>query len=196
MFEIVKMALVAAILINCSSCSTQKSTVESAESQLDKDLPGPAARSEISRAQAMKASQQTFKKEAIKLLIKADSQLNRFEKNSHTLFLCLYQLKDPNGFNQLAQEKDGLPKLVECSRFDATVANAKQFVVQPGQELSEVCDKAEGTRYIGVATGYYGMGKEKVTELSPLLGDKGGGGAGSLVRIDLGAYRITSIEVK
>ncbi|HEY5512047.1 MAG TPA: type VI secretion system lipoprotein TssJ [Geomonas sp.] len=137
---------------------------------------------------------EAFKKEAISILIKADPQLNRFQRNAHTLFLCIYQLKDPNGFNQLAQEKDGVPKLLECGRFDASVANAKQFTLQPGQELNDVRDRAEGARYIGLATGYYGTGKEKVTELSTLAPGRNGP-SGTSIRIELGPQEITSVKV-
>jgi type VI secretion system VasD/TssJ family lipoprotein len=195
LIKTLKVALLAAIAVNVSSCSRlAKNPAEPVELQSGGEgTDFTATRSEISRAPAITAKK--FKKDTIMLLIKADSQLNRFERNSHTLFLCLYQLKDPNGFNQLVQDKDGLPKLMECNRFDATVANAKQFVVQPGQEFSDVCDKAEGARYIGIATGYYGMGKVKITGLSPLLSTKEGSG-GSVVRIDLGPYQISSIEVK
>ena len=135
-------------------------------------------------------------KESLTVLIKADPQLNRFEKNPHTLFLCLYQLKDPDGFNQLAQERDGVPKLMECGRFDPTVASAGQLVVQPGQETSEVRARAEGARYFGVAAGYYGMGKQKVTVLTPLLPTKGGSEPhGGTLRLDLGPYQISDLKV-
>jgi predicted component of type VI protein secretion system len=149
-----------------------------------------------SRAEAVKAAAEAFKKEALTILIKADTQLNRFERNAHALFLCVYQLKDPNGFNQLAQEKDGLPKLLECSRFDGSVANAKQFVVQPGDQMNEVRDRAEGARYIGLATGYYGNGKEKVTELRALLPGGASDPAGAIISIELGPYEISSVKVK
>ena len=52
----------------------------------------------------------------IEVVIKADPQLNQFQKNSHALLLCLYQLKDPDGFRQLAQDKGGAPRLMECAR--------------------------------------------------------------------------------
>lgn len=129
------------------------------------------------------------------LLIKADPQLNRYGKSAHTLLLCLYQLKDPNGFNQLAQERDGLSKLMECGRFDASVVNARQLVLQPGQELKEVRDRAEGARYLGIATGYFGTGKEKVTDLLPLSGT-GGDFPASQVQVELGAYQILHAKVK
>ena len=148
------------------------------------------------RTQAAKPAQGGFDREVINVVIKSDPQLNRFEKNAHALLLCLYQLKDPNGFSQLAQDRDGIPKLLECSRFDATVVNAKQFVVQPGQELKVVRGRGEGARYIGVATGYYCLGREKVTELSLLTTENGGQPSGSLVRIDLGPHEITSVKVE
>ena len=136
------------------------------------------------------------RKEAVTIEVKADAQLNRFDKKPHTLYLCIYQLKDPNGFNQLAEEKGGLTKLLECSRFDGSVASAKQLVVQPGQELREVRDRAEGARYVGIATGYYGTGKEKLTDSFPLLPVHRGDTSSSVIRIDLGPRQITRITVK
>jgi len=148
------------------------------------------------RTQPAKAAKGGLDKEVINVVIKADPQLNRFERNPHALLLCLYQLKDPNGFSQLAQDRDGIPELLECSRFDATVVNAKQFVVQPGHELKVTRDRGEGARYIGIATGYYCLGKEKVTELSLLPMDKSGAPSGSMVRIELGAHEIRSMKVE
>lgn len=180
MRTILKIAVLAAFpAIGCSCSLFAKKPVQ---------LPDRA------EAQSRPAAE-SFKKEAISILIKADPQLNRFQRNAHALFLCIYQLKDPNGFNQLAQEKDGIPKLLECSRFDASVANAKQFTVQPGQELNDVRDRAEGARYIGLATGYYGTGKERVTELSPLAPGRGSDPSGASIRIELGPQEITSVKV-
>jgi predicted component of type VI protein secretion system len=185
-------ALVVFVVIG-SSCSMFKKKAPD-QLQLRDD---PTENSAAQQAPAGKAAESVSKKDAITVVIKADPQLNRFGKNAHTLFLCLYQLKDPNGFNQLAQEKGGVSRLIECGRFDATVASVRQLVVQPGQELKEIRDRAEGARFIGVATGYYGMGKEKVTELSSL--HPAGGGtlsSGSLVHIDLGPYEITGMKVE
>ena len=136
---------------------------------------------------------QSFRKEGLTLQIQADPQLNRYQRNAHTLFLCLYQLKDPNGFVQLAQERDGLQKLLECGRFDDSVANARQYVIQPGQRLTEMRDRSEGSRYLGVATGYFGSGKEKVTDLANL---SAGGDGAATISIELGPHEITSVKVK
>lgn len=132
----------------------------------------------------------------IHLKVQADPQLNRYDKASHALLLCLYQLKDPDGFRQLAQEKDGVPKLLECGRFDASVVNARLIVVQPGQNLSQTCDKGEGARYVGLATGYYGLGKMKVTELFALPTTVADEALPGLLHVDLGAQEIINARVE
>jgi type VI secretion system VasD/TssJ family lipoprotein len=134
---------------------------------------------------------QEYKKGGIALNIAADSQLNRFKNSPHTLVLCFYQLKDPNAFNQLADDSNSLAKLMECGKFDSSVTYAKKIVVQPGQRLSEQRDLAEGTRYIGIATGYYSQGNEKTTHLSPIT-------TRSTTRVDveLGPNEISGVTVK
>jgi hypothetical protein len=44
----------------------------------------------------------------------------------------------------------------------------KRFVVQPGQELSETLDRAEGAKYVGLVAGYYSVKKEHVLRLYPV----------------------------
>ncbi len=102
-----------------------------------------------------------YEKGAIRLHLKADPQLNLYSGSPHTLLLCIYHLRDPNAFNQLADEKDGLPKLLECGRFDPAVTYVKRVVMQPGQELNESMDRAEGAKYVGIAAGYYQLQKER-----------------------------------
>ena len=131
----------------------------------------------------------------IRLRVQADPQLNRYEKTSHALMLCLYQLREPDGFRLLVQARDGLPRLLECGRFDASVVSARQIVVQPGQEVSDNCEKAEGARYLGLATGYYHQGK-KATELVLLPTEKRGGRLPRLLRVDLGAQEIADARVE
>jgi type VI secretion system VasD/TssJ family lipoprotein len=195
------------IIFITQACSCTWFTSKPAELPVRAELPSDQAASsaqgaaerhlpEPTRASAAQSPTAAPSKETLSILIKADKELNRFEKNCHALFLCIYQLKDPNGFNQLAQEKDGVPKLLECSRFDASVANAKQYVLQPGQELNDLRERAEGARYLGVATGYYGSGKEKVTELTRLLQAGGNDHPGAGVTIELGPYEISKVRVQ
>ncbi|MBJ6799967.1 type VI secretion lipoprotein TssJ [Geomonas propionica] len=132
----------------------------------------------------------------IRLKVQADPLLNRYDKSSHALLLCLYQLKEPDGFRQLALNKDGVPKLLECGRFDASVINARLLVVQPGQEFSQSCDKGEGARYLGLATGYYTLGKRKVTELLFIPPGAAENGPQGVLHLDLGAQEITNARVE
>ncbi len=105
-----------------------------------------------------------YKEKAIHLNLTADSRLNLYQGSPHALAVCLYQLKDPNAFNQTLEDKNGLLKLLECNRFDASVANAKMIIVQPGQAEKQNIDRAEGARYVALAAGYYAY-KERPTRI-------------------------------
>jgi type VI secretion system VasD/TssJ family lipoprotein len=107
----------------------------------------------------------TYQREAVTITLRADPRLNLYQGIPHTLVACTYQLKDPNAFNQLVDERDGLSKLLECGRFDASVAYAKRSVVQPGQEIRESLDRAEGAKYVSVVAGYYNLQKWNVVRL-------------------------------
>jgi len=115
-----------------------------------------------------RAPEYAYEKEAIFLKLRSDSQLNLYRNSPHTLLLCIYQFRDPNVFNQLLDEKDGLQKLLECSRFDPSVTSAKSFVVLPNGEKTEKIDRVEGTKYVGLIAGYYNLQKENVTHFVPV----------------------------
>lgn len=106
-----------------------------------------------------------YEKEAVKLHLKADAELNLEEGTPHTLLVCVYQLKDPNAFNQLAGDANGLYKLLECGLFDAAVATTKKLIVSPGQDLNLTLDRAEGAKYIAVVAGYYVLEKDRMIRL-------------------------------
>jgi type VI secretion system VasD/TssJ family lipoprotein len=96
-----------------------------------------------------------FKDQAINVNIRSSQDLNLYEGKSHTIKLCVYQLKDPNGFNQLKDTKLGVSKLLECIKFDNTVTNAKSIIIYPGKTTKERITRYEGSMYVGVAAGYY-----------------------------------------
>jgi len=122
-----------------------------------------AACSSVSRS-----PEYSYKKEAVFLTLRADPQLNLYQGSPHTIVACTYQLRDPNAFNQLLDEKDGLPKLLECGRFDASVAYTKRLVIQPGQEVKDSLDRAEGAKYVSVVAGYYNLQKGNAARLFPI----------------------------
>lgn len=191
--RLIKKVLVLGALVACSSCSWFSSS-----------QPQPPVTptfhyepiTELPKTERMKAAEEAYKKDDITLEIKADPLLNRYQNNAHTVFLCIYQLKEPNGFIQLAEEDGGIAKLMECRRFDASVANAKRLVVQPGQELKDTRDRAQGARYIGLAAGYYGTGKEKMTHLEQLPPGNIDESSGTVISIELGSHEIDSVKVQ
>ncbi|WDP92868.1 MAG: type VI secretion system lipoprotein TssJ [Desulfobacter sp.] len=109
--------------------------------------------------------QWAYEKDAIKVQVKADPMLNLDSGKAHTLYVCVYQLKDPNGFNQLSGDQSGLYKLLECRLFDGSVASSKRVIVNPGDDTALLMDRAENAKYLAVVAGYYGIVKERITRL-------------------------------
>lgn len=109
--------------------------------------------------------QWTYEKDAIKLHVAADPMLNLDDGKAHTLYVCIYQLKDPNGFNQLSSDQSGLYKLLDCQLFDQGVASSKRLIVHPGEDTTLVLDRAENAKYLAVVAGYYDIVKERITRL-------------------------------
>jgi type VI secretion system VasD/TssJ family lipoprotein len=102
----------------------------------------------------------SYEKDAIRLHLVSGPQLNLYQKKAHSLIVCLYHLRDPNSFNQLINEKDGLPRLLECGRFDPSVTYSRRFVVQPNQDVTELLDRTDGAKYVSLVAGYYNLHKE------------------------------------
>ncbi len=109
-----------------------------------------------------------FEKEAIQIHIRADHKLNFYENEAHTLLLCVYQLSDPNAFNQLSNDEDGLYTLLECSLFGDGAAASKRLIIQPGQDISMTLDRAEGARYVALTAGYYIMEAERMVKVAEI----------------------------
>jgi len=109
-----------------------------------------------------------YEKNAIILHLNVDPNANLYDGNSHTLLVCFYQLGDPNAFHQLSGNPEGLSKLLDCNRFDASVAQSKRMVFHPGQEWTESFDRAEGAKYVGIVAGYFNLHEERVVRLLPI----------------------------
>lgn len=106
-----------------------------------------------------------MQKEGIVLNLKADGQLNESRGKAYTLYFVVYQLINPNGFNQLSQDNEGVAKLLESKIFDSSVASVKSMVVYPGSDVTYRIDRAEGAMYVGVVAGYNVMVKERMVKL-------------------------------
>ena len=107
-----------------------------------------------------------YEEEAIKLQIKADVDLNWHGGKSHTLHLCVYQLKDRNVFNNLAGYEKGRRTLLNygCELFDPTVVKSERLFIHPGEYLSLTMDRAKGAQYVAIAAGYEGFSKNRSTD--------------------------------
>ena len=111
------------------------------------------------------APQWTYGSNAVVLRLKADATLNLYQGSAHTLVLCVYQLKDPNAYNELAKSTDGLVKLLACQRFGDSVAGVQRVIVQPGTERKIEMDRAEGAKYVAVAAGYFELDPNNASKL-------------------------------
>lgn len=107
----------------------------------------------------------TYEKDAIQVHLKADPKLNFYDDQPHTLVLCVYQLKDPNTFNQLSEDIDGIYKLLECGLFDTSVATAKRLIINPGQDVNVMLDRAEDAKFFAVVAGYYTLHRDRMIRL-------------------------------
>jgi type VI secretion system VasD/TssJ family lipoprotein len=117
-----------------------------------------------------------FEREAIRMHVFADEQLNLNQGTPHTLLLCVYQLKDPNEFNHLAGFREGLYQLLECDHYDATVATVSRLIVHPGQDRHFTFDRAQDAKYLAVVAGYYTIQKENIVRMIdiPVVIEKSG----------------------
>ena len=139
-------ALVLIVASLCSSCASSFHNLSAA---------GGAVGQKIQMLK--QAGSQVFMRtdNGINLRLKCDEKLNWHYEKPHALVLCAYQLKDLNGFRQTLEEKNGMAKLMECSRYDSSVNYVKRIVAQPGREISVAMDLFEGTRNVAVIAGYY-----------------------------------------
>lgn len=113
-----------------------------------------------------------YGKDAILFDVKASKDLNTFNDQPHTLVVVVYQLADPNVFNQMIEEPDGVAKLLEAGAFDASVLSRRKFVVQPREQKKLHVDRAAGVRYLGVVAGYYSRRSQDFSRLMPMVINK------------------------
>jgi len=106
-----------------------------------------------------------FEAKGIRVSYRADQDLNTHHGEAHTLFVCVYQLSEPNAFNELKIDRNGVVKLLECKRFDESVSSSESMVVHPGDEDVLILDRAEDARFCGIVAGYYNLWPEHATKL-------------------------------
>jgi type VI secretion system VasD/TssJ family lipoprotein len=93
--------------------------------------------------------------ESIILHIKADSMLNQYNGEPHTLVLCIYQLSVPDVFKEMVKNDEGLSRLMSCTSFGDSVTSSQRTIVNPSEVTSIVVDREKGTLFVGLVAGYY-----------------------------------------
>ncbi|SMF09590.1 type VI secretion lipoprotein TssJ [Desulfovibrio gilichinskyi] len=99
----------------------------------------------------------TYQVNAISFKLGVAKDLNKYDDAPHTLLLCFYQLSDLNKFNEMTGNPAGISKLFNCTSFGPSVTQVRREFVQPGTNATITMDRAEGTKFVGVAAGYYNL---------------------------------------
>jgi hypothetical protein len=86
--------------------------------------------------------------------------LNAISGRPHSVALGVFQLNDPNTFLGLAETKEGALQLLNSGRIDDTIAQFTRIILQPGEEKIATLPRAQGTKYIALISGYYGLNTE------------------------------------
>ena len=102
--------------------------------------------------------------------------LNLYENRAHTILLVVYQLNGLNAYNSFIKTPDGLIRLMQADRFDASVVGVDQFFVEPNEKKTLFLDRAENVQYIAVVAGYYDLQPGQVNRIFeiPVMVDKKG----------------------
>ncbi len=90
----------------------------------------------------------------IDIVYRATPDLNAQGNDPNALLLVIYQLKEINEFNRLAENKKGLQKLLEAKVFDESVMALKKKYIKPGGAGRVTLNRAEHTKFIGIIAGY------------------------------------------
>lgn len=145
-----------------------------------------------------------FEKDAIRIQVRADRDLNYHDETPHTLLLCIYQVRDTGSFNQLGRTEQGIYKLLECEPYDANVTTVKRLIVHPEEQTTLMLDRWSGTRHLGIVAGYFQLDRNRITRVAhvPVITQEHGvfkktrtAHPGHLdIILDLGPQRIQGIQ--
>ncbi|MDH5694494.1 MAG: type VI secretion system lipoprotein TssJ [Gammaproteobacteria bacterium] len=107
----------------------------------------------------------TYLKKGIRINLTATKNLNTYNRQSHSLVLVAYQLKDPSVYRQMLDDPEGLTKLLEGESFDSSVLSKRKFVMQPSEIKDLYMDRVEGVRYLGIVAGYFSDDLQSLSQI-------------------------------
>lgn len=97
----------------------------------------------------------TYAPKALELTFISDPFLNEYGGAPHALSVCVYQLKSPDAFREMAATAPGMAKLLECASFGPDVVGVQRVKVRPGRNEVLTVDRGEKAKFVAVACGYY-----------------------------------------
>ncbi len=106
-----------------------------------------------------------FQTNGIVIEFLADSLLNRYQDDPHTLRLIVYQLSDTKTYNQLVKTQDGIRTLLAGGYPDESFLIYEDFVINPGDLDALELDRSKDAKYLAVIAGYYSLKPGQVDHL-------------------------------
>lgn len=110
-----------------------------------------------SKEDALKAMKWNYAADGVKLVLKADESLNRYDNLPHTLLLQVVQLAEPNTFLTLTSTSTALSQILTATTPPTGVLALQPLFVDPGEAKTVTLPRVEGAQYIGVVAGYYNL---------------------------------------
>lgn len=113
---------------------------------------------------------------AIQLLIEADSALNHYDGQAHSVVLAIIQSTEAAPFYQLFNTPDTLDMLLETGQLPPGLTQVTRYAIEPGKKTALQLDRAQGAKYVGFIVAYYGVELAKTAKLFnlPVNIDKSG----------------------
>ena len=102
----------------------------------------------------------SYKDRAIHIHASEPTDLNSISGRPHSLMIGVFQLSDPNTFRGLAETREGAVKLLNEGRVDDTISQFNRLIMQPGEDKVTAYPRAQGSMYVGIISGYFGLSTE------------------------------------
>lgn len=118
-----------------------------------------------SRKEALAEIAWEFAENGVVIEIEADPLLNEYNGEAHTLLLGVYQMEDSAAFYKLSADSMLLAKALESGKAGDSFTHFVRYVIAPGQKIIMAVNRAQKSKFVGIAAGYYQMDGANSTRL-------------------------------
>ncbi len=108
-----------------------------------------------------------FEKKAMTLRVQPSNDLNIFQDRAHNILLAIFQISDPNIFNEKSSTQAGISELLTMENINAGlgIVNLKKVVIRPGKISDFMMDRSKSAQYVGFVAGYAHLIPENVAKI-------------------------------